>query len=145
MSRIFGFFVQATVQTRVFTASPTGGVPLLRVLSRKSEPNPPWLYRFTKELTVARFIPTTSATSAADFPFALRNTVCSRMAYLCMMVPVANSFSMMTLSSGTKVGGKLFKSPLYHVLPCLFIISAFVLDGTIECHVFILMAYTIKK
>jgi hypothetical protein len=100
--------VQAAVQTRFFTASLTGGVPLLRVLSRKSESRPPWLYRFIKELTVARFIPTPSATWATDFPFVLRSTVCNRMAYLYLIFPVAHNFSMSALSSGAKLGAKLF-------------------------------------
>jgi hypothetical protein len=61
-----------------------------------------------KELTVARFIPTPQATSVTDFPFALRSTVCSRMAYVCMIFPDANTFSMSALSSGTMFGTTLF-------------------------------------
>jgi hypothetical protein len=61
-----------------------------------------------KELTVARCIPTPQATPATDFPFALRNTVCSRMAYLYMIFPAANTFSMSALSSGTMSGTTLF-------------------------------------
>jgi hypothetical protein len=63
-----------------------------------------------KELTVARFIPALQATSAADFPFALRSTVCGRITG--MIFPDANTFSMSALSSGPMFSTKLFIRPL---------------------------------
>jgi hypothetical protein len=83
------------------------GTPMGRVLRlfRAGRDTNPVLYRFAdrRSTAFAGLIPTPQATSATDFLLALRNTVCSRMAYLCMIFPVANSFSMSALSSGTKL------------------------------------------